>query len=139
MKIIHWFLLLSFTLLVLSGCSQDSTQVGWKKIDSGTEAHLYGIHFGDDKHGWTVGTNGTILSTTNGGKTWTETENEKVTDTSTDNNYTHVNFTSPQHGWLASIGKVLYTGSGGNSWSVQYQERAVGKKPSGILDLYFVT
>lgn len=128
-------LIILITLFVILGCSQDSTQVEWKEVDSGTEAHLYGIHFGDDKNGWAVGTNGVTLSTTDGGKTWNETE----TVTSTDNKYTDVNFTSPKHGWLASIGKVSYTGSGGNSWSVQYQERAVGKKPSGILDLYFIT
>lgn len=131
----HNILIISIALFIILGCSQDSSQVGWKQVDGGTEAHLYGIHFGDDKHGWVVGTNGVLLSTKNGGKTW----KKKKANSSTENTYTHVNFTSPKHGWLASIGKVSYTGSGGNSWSVQYQERAIGRKPSGILDLYFVT
>lgn len=135
MKNIPHLILLSFSIFVLLSCSQDSSQVAWKQVESGTEAHLYGIHFGDEKHGWAVGTNNVILSTNDSGKTWIETE----TVTSTDNTYTQVNFTSPNHGWLSSIGKVSYTGSGGNSWSIQYQERAVGQKPPGILDLYFIT
>ena len=135
MKNIHQLIIMPLITIVLLGCSQDSSQVGWKLVNSGTEAHLYGIHFGDDKRGWAVGSNDVILSTKNGGKTWKETE----TDSPAENTYTHVNFTSSKHGWLTSIGKVSYTGSGGNSWSVQYKERAIGRKAAGILDLYFVT
>lgn len=135
MRRIHNTLIVSIAFFIILGCSQDSSQVGWKQVHSGTEAHLYGIHFGDDKRGWAVGTNGVLLSTKNGGKTWKKTK----TDSSADNTYTHVNFTSPKHGWLTSKGKVSYTGSGGNSWSVQYKERTIGRKPAGILDLYFVT
>ena len=31
-------LIILITLFVILGCSQDSTQVEWKKVDSGTEA-----------------------------------------------------------------------------------------------------
>ena len=57
--------------LVYLGCSQDSVQFEWRQIESGTGEHLYGVHFVDTKHGWAVGTAGTILSTTNGGMSWT--------------------------------------------------------------------
>ena len=117
--------------LVYLGCSQDSVQFEWRQIESGTGEHLYGVHFVDTKHGWAVGTAGIILSTTNGGMSWT------AASVSTDT-LTQVSFTTPNNGWLASIGKVHYTGSSGASWNIQHQARG-GKRPPGILDLYFVS
>ncbi len=125
-------------LLILCGsfvylsCTQDSVQFEWRQIESGTGEHLYGVHFLDAEHGWAVGTTGTILSTANGGMTWTAGSVSKET-------LTQVSFTTPNNGWLASIGKVQYTGSGGKTWRVQHQARGTGKRPPGILDLYFVS
>ena len=118
--------------LVYLSCTQDSVQFEWRQIESGTGEHLYGVHFVDAEHGWAVGTAGTILSTVNGGMTWTAESVAKET-------FTEVSFTTPNNGWLASIGKVQYTGSGGKTWRVQHQARGVGKRPPGILDLYFVS
>ena len=39
----------------------------WVKQDSGTLAWLQSIYFVDDKYGWIVGSNGTLLSTNDGG------------------------------------------------------------------------
>ena len=118
--------------LAYLGCSQDSVQFEWRQIESGTGEHLYGVDFVDAERGWAVGTAGTILSTTNGGMTWTAASVSKDT-------LTQVNFTTPNNGWLASIGKVHYTGSGGASWGMQHQVRGTGKRPPGVLDLYFVS
>ena len=118
--------------LVHLGCSQDSVQFEWRQIESGTGEHLYGVHFVDAEHGWAVGTAGTILSTINGGMSWTAASVSKET-------LTQVSFTTPNNGWLTSIGKVHYTGSGGASWNIQHQARGEGKRPSGILDLYFMS
>ena len=107
-------------------------QFEWRQIESGTGEHLYGVHFVDAEHGWTVGTAGTILSTTNGGMSWTAASVSKET-------LTQVSFTTPNNGWLTSIGKVHYTGSGGASWNIQHQARGEGKRPPGILDLYFMS
>ena len=127
-----------FMLIVLCsvfgylGCSQDSVQFEWRQIESGTSEHLYGIHFSDAKHGWAVGTAGTILSTTNSGHTWSATSVSKET-------FTEVNFATPNNGWLTSIGKVHYTGSGGASWRVQHHARGEGPRPPGILDMHFIS
>ena len=118
--------------LAYLSCSQDSVQFEWRQIESGTGAHLYGVHFVDAKHGWAVGTAGIILSTTNGGMHWTAASVAKET-------LTQVSFTTPNNGWLASVGKVHYTGSSGASWNVQHQARGTGPRPPGILDLYFVS
>lgn len=113
------------------GCSGDPVQFEWQQLESGTNEHLYGIHFADAKHGWAVGTAGTILSTANGGMTWRATSVSKDT-------FTAVNFATPNNGWLTSIGKVYYTGSG-STWHIQHQVRAPGPRPPGILDMHFIT
>ena len=118
--------------LVSLGCSQDTRQFEWRQVESGTSAHLYGIHFVDAKHGWAVGTVGTVLSTVDGGTTWTASSASKDT-------LTQVNFTTPNNGWITSIGQVHYTASGGATWRLQHQTRSQSKKPHGILDIYFVS
>ena len=128
----HLALIILCGSIAYFGCSQDSVQFEWRQIESGTSEHLYGVHFADAKHGWAVGTAGTILSTVNGGMSWTATSASKET-------ITQVNFATPNNGWLTSIGKVHYTGSGGASWRIQHQVRGVSNKPPGILDLYFVS
>ena len=117
------------------GCSQDASQIEWKRINSGTDAHLYGIHFVDAKLGWAVGTDSVVLSSKDGGKTWSGLDARSITK---DTFFTKVSFTTPNNGWLVGIGKVYYTGSGGNSWNVQHQLRPVGMRSPGILDIYFV-
>ena len=117
--------------LVYLGCSQDTVQFEWRQLESGTGEHLYGIHFIDTKRGWAVGTDGTVLSTVDGGSSWKTTSISKDT-------LTQVNFATPNNGWTVSIGQVHYTGSGGASWNLQHQARGTGKTPPGILDLHFV-
>ncbi|MDE0555367.1 MAG: YCF48-related protein [Candidatus Poribacteria bacterium] len=117
--------------LVYFGCSEDSAQFEWRQIESGTDTHLYGVHFVDAKRGWAVGTAGTVLSTTDSGTTWQSSSVSKDA-------LTQVNFTTPNNGWLASIGQVHYTASGGATWNVQHQIRSQSRPP-GILDLHFVS
>ena len=116
--------------LVCFGCSQDTVQFEWRQLESGTGEHLYGVHFIDTKRGWAVGTDGTVLSTVDGGSSWKATSISKDT-------LTQVNFATPNNGWTVSIGQVHYTGSGGASWNLQHQARGLGKTPPGILDLHF--
>ena len=116
--------------LVYFGCSQDTVQFEWRQLESGTGEHLYSVHFVDTKHGWAVGTDGTVLSTVNGGSTWKAASISKDT-------LTQVNFATPNNGWTVSIGQVHYTGSGGASWNLQHQARGMGKTSRGILGLHF--
>ena len=131
----YLILIILFGTVSILGCSQEDSQIEWTQVDSGTEAHLYGVKFVNGKLGWAAGSNGVVLSSKDGGNTWNGLEaKSQLKDT-----LTQVDFTTPNNGWLASIGKVHYTGSGGDSWRVQHQERAVGENPPGILDLYFVS
>ena len=132
----HFILIIFIASITLLGCSQDASQIEWELVNSGTDAHLYGVHFVNDKLGWTVGTDGVVLSSKDGGKTWSGSDTKSITK---DTFFTQVSFTTPKNGWLVSIGKVHYTGSGGNSWNIQHQERAIGSNPPGLLDLHFVS
>lgn len=136
MNYLKYILLISFVLsLSLVGCSKDTKQIEWEIVDSGTDAHLYGVHFVDEKQGWSVGSDGVILSSNDGGITWSSSEENSIsTDT-----LTQVNFTTAKNGWLVGLGTVHYTGSGGKSWRIQHQIRSTGTKAPGILDLYFVS
>ncbi len=43
----------------------------WTKVDTGTRATLWEMHFADDKTGWVIGQKGTLLQTRDG-ETWTK-------------------------------------------------------------------
>ena len=114
------------------GCSQDEDGDKWRLIESGTKAHLHGVHFVDGKRGWAVGTEGLVLSTADGGLTWNEQSPRKAISRIALNK---VHFSTATNGWAVSrMGEVHYTGSGGKSWS--HQATPVDK---GLLDIYFVS
>ena len=127
-------LILFIGFAIFLGCSKDSSKLEWKQVNSGTEAHLYGLHFVDGKYGWAVGTDGEIILSKDGGKTWESGQGTSLPKAT----FTEVNFSTPNNGWLVSIGKVYYTSTGGNSWNVQHQLRGTRGRPPGILDLHFV-
>ena len=119
-------LALIISSIAFLGCSEDAVEFEWRQLASGSEAHLYGVHFVDAKRGWAVGTDGVVLSTDNGAN-WASTSIAK-------NALTQVHFTTPNNGWIVSIGTVLYTGSGGISWKAQN-----ANVKQGLLDLHFVS
>lgn len=126
---------ITVAIIVLPACTQDSSQLEWKQVNSGTDKHLYGVNFIDGKLGWAAGSDGLVISSKDGGKSWMGTG--PIAQLST--TLTQISFTTPQNGWVVSIGKVHYTGSGGNSWVVQHHERSSTGKSPGILDIHFVT
>ena len=42
----------------------------WTTFNTGTQLPIHGLAFADDQHGWAVGALGTILATSDGGRTW---------------------------------------------------------------------
>lgn len=88
----------------------------WEVVPTATEASLFDIAFTQEnpQHGWVVGSNASLLETTDGGKTW-ETKaldlgEEKVRLTS-------VSF-SGSEGWIVGEPSVLlHTTDQGNSWT----------------------
>jgi photosystem II stability/assembly factor-like uncharacterized protein len=84
--------------------------------------HLYAIDFLDSLTGWFVGAAGTVIHTSNGGKTW-EMRNIGRIDVS----LLAVDFINIRKGWVAGSlpgakGIILNTEDGGKSWHVQYEE-----------------
>ncbi|MBW1856177.1 MAG: hypothetical protein JRJ00_16160 [Deltaproteobacteria bacterium] len=66
----------------------------WKLQESGTkDLLLCEASFVDDTTGWVVGIKGTIIHTTDGGKSWNEQES------GTEKNIFSVSFTDAQNGW----------------------------------------
>lgn len=103
----------------------------WKKQESGTLAWLYSIYFVDKDNGWIAGSNGTLLSTKDGGRTWIK-EKIKTGDTFRD-----VYFSDKRNGWIlcernayrsggAPSSYLLQTSNGGADW--QTVDFAEGKE-----------
>jgi photosystem II stability/assembly factor-like uncharacterized protein len=67
--------ILSFLLLSFAASAQDrdyNAAEPWIAQNSGVLTRLLGVFFADRQQGWVVGTNGLLLSTSNGGTTWTK-------------------------------------------------------------------
>lgn len=61
-------------LFVAATLSPASVHAQWESIDSGVTVNLYDIQFVDQLHGWAAGDSATVISTIDGGSTWTEQE-----------------------------------------------------------------
>lgn len=91
----------------------------WKKHDSGTLAWLHSIYFVDSDNGWIVGSNGTLLSTADGGKTWIRRKTKTV------DAFRDVYFSDAENGWILcdrgtydkeSPSYLITTTNGGKDW-----------------------
>jgi photosystem II stability/assembly factor-like uncharacterized protein len=105
----------------------------WEVVPLPTEATLQDVGFtGDSKHGWAVGSNSTILETTDGGKTW----QEKGLELGSQNyRFTDVSFAG-EEGWITGEPSILlHTTDGGASWSrIPLSEKLPGS-PNTIVAL----
>jgi photosystem II stability/assembly factor-like uncharacterized protein len=77
-------------------------------------AKLIAVFFANQKNGWAVGSQGKILQTASGGKTWRE-QNSQITKDLFD-----VFFKSATEGWaVGDEGVILHTQTGGNVWVLE--------------------
>jgi hypothetical protein len=91
--------------------SQSFSQQGWTSQVSGTTRDLKGVFFTDANNGVVVGDGGTILRTTNGGRTWTS------QPSGTTNHLYAVFFTDANTGFVAGqAGTILRTTDAGTTW-----------------------
>lgn len=108
------------TLLIYLACAP-SAMAAWTQQQSGTLAWLRSIYFIDQNNGWTVGSKGTFLSTTDGGRHW-----EKARKF-TEDNIRDVYFSDARNGWLLCESDIydtsrtrhsylLRTSDGGGTW-----------------------
>jgi photosystem II stability/assembly factor-like uncharacterized protein len=104
----------------------------WELQNSGTSADLNSVFFINENDGWAVGTEGTILRTTNGGENW------DLQTIGTNFSLNSVHFVDPDLGWIAGgqivdSGIILRTINGGENWDVVYfDEYAHGN------DIFFI-
>jgi photosystem II stability/assembly factor-like uncharacterized protein len=84
----------------------------WTQRNFTYSGRLYGIQFLNATTGWTVGTNGAVFSTKDGGATWGVAQ-------SVHDMYA-VHFFNAQAGWaVGADGTILQSSNGGNLWLLQ--------------------
>jgi photosystem II stability/assembly factor-like uncharacterized protein len=90
-------------------------QSGWFWQNPLPQGHsLRSIDFADNNTGWAVGTNGTILKTTNGGTHWT------LQTSGTTTELRSVDFADNSTGWaVGEVGTILRTTNSGTNWTPQ--------------------
>ncbi|MCH8285472.1 hypothetical protein IIB79_02985 [candidate division KSB1 bacterium] len=89
----------------------------WSTIRQADGKALNGLFFDENNNGWSVGANGTVLKTTNGGETWKPSFFEN-----SDYVFNSVWFLDELNGYLAgkdtgNSGILLITRDGGESWT----------------------
>src|SRR5437764_660734 len=73
----------------------------WTRQPSGTMAWLHAVYFLDRNRGWVAGSNGTLLTTTDGGATW------KKLSALTKDSLQDVYFADKEVGWLIATRDIL--------------------------------
>lgn len=100
----------------------------WSLQTSGTTHHLNDVYFTDASNGWIVGEGGTILRTTNGGRSWS------AQTSGTTHTLRGVHFVDARKGWVVgNLGTILHTRDGGASWNPQTTQVTLA-----IDDVFFV-
>lgn len=84
------------------------------KADYVNRDDLFSIFFVNDALGWSCGRWGTILHTTDGGKTWQEQKS------GSQNTLSGIYFVDPENGWaVGNSGTILHTKDAGKTWEKQ--------------------
>lgn len=88
--------------------------LSWSKsiVPNSSDTRLNSVFFIDQKNGWTVGTQGKIYQTINGGRGWREQNSATAKD------LTDIAFINTAEGWaVGDEGLVLHTTTAGNVWT----------------------
>jgi photosystem II stability/assembly factor-like uncharacterized protein len=137
MKSLHSFIKQIFIVLAIAvfcvGCSHITPLASspWKTIQLPSESNMQDLTFtGDTQHGWIVGSDASLLETTDGGKTW---ENRKLELDSDKYRFTSISF-SGNEGWIVGEPSILlHTLDGGKSWERVALSSQLPGTPSTIL------
>lgn len=94
----------------------------WSRQSSGSAYPLYAIYFLDEKNGWAVGENNTILGTQTGGSKWVPLATGKANAEvgGGDPGLWDVHFVNLKKGWVVGAsGTIKMTEDGGKTWVTQ--------------------
>ena len=97
------------TIFLCFVCFQ-AAQGGWTKQNLNTLAWLHDVYFVNEKTGWIAGSNGTLLSTNDGGKIW------KKEISTTEDTLRQVYFSDEFTGWLLCERDIFNRGSNASSY-----------------------
>ncbi len=97
------------TLLLFVACFQ-TAKADWVKQESNTLAWLHDIYFINENKGWAAGSDGTLLATADGGKTW------KNTVDFTKDTFRQVYFSDENNGWLLCERNIYARGANASSY-----------------------
>jgi photosystem II stability/assembly factor-like uncharacterized protein len=125
-----------FTIAVFCvGCShiQSLAHSPWQSIQLPTDSNLQDLAFTKDpQHGWIVGSNASLLESTDGGKTWANRQLELDSDKY---RFTSISFAGDE-GWIVGEPSILlHTLDGGKSWERVALSSKLPGIPSTILAL----
>ena len=134
-KTLKQIVILLAVALICASCSYTASLSynPWQVVSLPTEANLQAVGFtGDPSHGWLVGSNATILETTDAGKTWQE---KKLELGEQNYRFTSVSFKGDE-GWITGEPSILlHTTDGGATWSrIPLSEKLPGA-PNTIVAL----
>ena len=106
----------------------------WSTQNTGINLNnvVYDIHFVDSDRGWASAQNGQILSTIDGGVTWTI---QTVRDSNTRGfDLNGIHFTDSNNGWVVGEdGDIFRTRDGGDTWSAQDSDTG-----NNLRSVYFI-
>lgn len=118
----------------------------WTPAEKLVDAELNDVHFRDSKHGCVVGNAGTVLLTSDGGKTWmnfsldvTGVADRATPEKSRRLDLYGVSFIDRNNGWIVGDeGTVFSTDNGGKSWTEQRSGTKAQLFNVSASDKYFV-
>ena len=113
------FCIIFYPFLLLFAQNVSCAQGSWDKIPFPNGQMLNSVCFTDSLYGWVAGDSGTIIHTTDGGKTW------NVQESHTQNEISEIFFLNRNIGWAASLNfttipngtLLLKTTNGGTDWT----------------------
>ena len=123
-------------LLVLVGCQ--TANAGWIRLSTNSFAWFKDVFFLNEQKGWIVGTDGTLLSTVDGGATWTP-KHKFTTDA-----FLQVHFIDENTGWILCERNIYARGpnaasylrkttDGGRNWEKIEFEKAGRERVTKLL------
>ncbi len=82
--------------------------------NKGVKNDLFSVCFPTEQDGWACGRWGTVLNSTDGGKSWTKSH------TGIDYTLNAISFTDTKNGWaVGDEGTIIHTKNGGKTWEIQ--------------------